>query len=244
MVPNVKVTSEKDKYVDMSAAQLVRRAGIIQGIPYACTSAVSDYSQIIFPILAGKRKRDAECMFPLVDCETRTLELTFDANLVGSTRFAASNPFITVTCEIWEGAHPPAYKGYLKQWQVASLATGTGDVTVDTLPVEGKYADMDITASDITTLREGLVEVWAKNESLLWHSELWQDTVDKMNYQRHLDTALSLTDFIDWAMNDRYEPDYTALPDTTGTENVHLKVQRGSTTTTLVVCVGVLKAPA
>jgi len=244
MVSNVKLISEKDKYVDLSTVQLVRREGILEGIPRAITNADGAYSELLLAILAGKKKRDKQLMFDLTDCATRSLELTFDANLVGATRFAASNPFITVTCEAWEGPLPAEYLGYLKQWQVASITTGTGDYTIKDLPVEGKYDEIDVTASAATTLNEGLLELWAKNESILWHSELFRDSVNKMNYQRHLDTALTLNALIDLAMNDRFEYDYTQCPDTADMENVHLKVQRGGTTTTLVVCVGTLIPPS
>lgn len=245
MITNVRIDTDGNdgKPLDLSSAQLARRAGILEGIPPAPTSADGAYSQIPLPIYFGTKAKDKRLMLDLRGCSKRKLKLTFDTDLIDAARFAAGAPKFTLIAMVWVGAVPPEYMGHIRQEQVLSQATGTGDLGPwYDLPLhkDGKLAFMDITVSAVTTVEN--VELTAKNDSIHLINEHIRDIINRMNVERHLDTALTLTAYYDWMFLDRYETQVDELP-IVGLlgESTKLVIERGATTTTVVLCLGTIR---
>lgn len=247
LVTNVRIdTDGKDsKPLELSATQIVRRQGIMQGIPYACTSgAAGAYCQIPFQIYFGTKAKDRRLMLDLRNCNKRKMTFTFSAALVGANLFAAGNAKLTILAVTWEGIDPPEHMGHIRQEQVLSQATGTGDFGAwYDMPIHprGKLAFIDFTVSDTTTVAN--IELTAKSDTISLINEHFRDIVNRMNYGRHLDTALTLTAYKDFMYIDRFESDPNECPvnDQLGNQ-MKLTFERGATTTTIVIILGTIMA--
>lgn len=243
-----KVVIETDttnkRLVDLSSAQLARRQNLLFGTTPACISADSAYSHIAFSIFAGHKIRDRACMFPLHLANKRELQLTFDADLIDAARLATTTIKAMVTAVIWEGALPKEYMGFLSQQQELSQATATGDLDYKnmSLPPKGEYIDLDITVSAITTVDlihwTGVKEIGGDEDI---YKKALRDVIESNNYERDLASALTLTGFVDWATEDRGVMDYHNGVKCDRYKSSNFKVERGATTTTVVICSGILK---
>lgn len=243
MVTKVKITTDKGdkKPLELSATQLVRRAGIMEGIPPATTSGAGAYSDIPFPVYFGTKAADRRFLLNLRDCNKRELELTFDATLVAATRFAAGAVRVSIIAICWVGDLPPEYCGHIRQEEALNLATGTGDTQPQsTMPNHpgGKLAFMDFTVSAVTTVED--IVLTGNSDSILLITEHFRDIMQRMNVERHLDTALTLTAYYDFMFEDRYASQIDALPSLDQMTSWKLVVERGATTTTLVVVQGTI----
>jgi len=244
MLTNVRIdTDGKDtKPMDESSAQLARRSGILEGIPQAPTSSAGAYSDIPLNLYFGTEKRDKRMMLDLRGCSKRKLKLTFDAVLVAATRFAAGAPKFTLIAVVWIGNPPIEYVGkHIRQEQILSQATATGDFGPwynTPLYQNGQLAFLDITVSAVTTVEN--VELTAKNDKISLINEHFRDIMGRMNFERHLDTALTLTAYYDWMFLDRYKTQIEELPSCDLLEDTKLVIERGATTTTIVLCLGTL----
>lgn len=235
-------TDGKDKKpLDLSSAQLVRREGILFGIPPAVTNANGAYSEIPFAYYAGVKARDKRLMLDLRKCNKRKLNLTFDAVLFNATsRFTSGTIKITIIATCWIGVAPPEFRGHIRQEEALSFATGTGDKQTYDLPIHkgGMLAFIDITVSAVTTVEN--VELTANSDSIQLINEHIRDLIHRMNYERHLDTALTLTAYFDFMFVDRYETQLTSLPSCDKINSTKLIVERGATTTTVVIVLGTI----
>jgi hypothetical protein len=244
-VTNVRIdTDGRDKKpVDLSAVQLVRRAGIIHGIPPTCTNgAAGAYCDIPFSIYFGTKPRDSRLMLDLRNSNQRKLKLTFSGALVGVNDFAAGQAQLTVIAIVWRGGTPPEHMGHIRQEQVYALATGTGDTNpIYDLPMHsgGKLAFMDFTVSAVTTVEN--IELTARSDSMTLINQHFRDLTQVQAIERHLDTELTLTAYYDWMFISRYEDQVANLPDMSLLGNqLKLIVERGATTTTLVIVMGTI----
>lgn len=246
MVTKVKIDADKHgKMLELSADQLVRRAGIKHGTPFAVQNNNGAYSQIAFPIYAGNRPRDTRAMYDLKKCSKRAFELTFDAVLFNATtRFTTGTIKITIVAIVWAGAKPAGYRGYIKQEQAVSRATGTGDLKIeDDMPLDkrGHYVDVDITVSDVTSVENVL---WTGNsETLQLINEHFRANLLRVNYERDLSAALTLNGFWDWSFINKSRDQFRDLPNCDKISDTTLVIERGATTTTVVICTGILVAP-
>lgn len=241
----IETDTKHKRLVELSSTQLVRRQGLMHGTPPVVMNANGAYSEIPFFIFAGHKVRDKAMMFPLHKANKRELQLTFDTDLLDATsRFTTGTIKITVTAVVWEGALPREYVGFISQQQELSQATGTGDLEYKTmsLPPHGEYIDLDITVSAITTVE--LIH-WTGTKSVGGDEDVYKkglrDVVRENFPNRDLSATLTLTGFIDWARNGRDEQDYHNGVKCDRYQASNFKVERGSTTTTVVICSGIIK---
>lgn len=232
------------KPLDLSATQLVRREGILFGIPPAIENNNGAYSAIPFNHYFGTRARDKRLMLDLRKANKRELFLKFDAVLFDAvTKFTAGTIVITIIAVCWVGETPPEYQGHIRMEEALSLATGTGDTQPQMeMPLHsgGKLAFMDFTVSDTTTVEN--IELSANGDRVSLLNIHFRDLVHRMNYQRHLDTILTLTAYVDYMFVDRFMTQLVSLPLIDQMKTWKLVVERGTTTTTVVVVLGTILA--
>lgn len=231
------------RLIDLTSAQLARRHGLLFSTPPACISADGAYSDIAFSIFAGHKRRDRAMLFPLHRATKRELQLTFDADLIDVTRLATTTIRIMVTAVVWEGALPRDYIGYLSQQQELSQSTGTGDLDYKTmsLPTHAEYIDLDITVSAITTV--DLIH-WSGDKEVGGNEDIFKkairDIVFENNFRRDLATALTLTAFIDFATEHDGSQNYHNGVKCDRYQSTTFKVERGASTTTVIIVSGIL----
>ncbi len=237
-------TDGKDKKpLELSVVQLVRREGILFGIPVAITNADGAYSEVPFNHFFGTKARDKRLMLDLRRCNKRKLAFTFSAVLFNAvSKFTTGTCKITIIATVWVGATPTGYRGHIRQEQVLAFATGTGDLQTYDLPLHqgGMIAFIEIIVSAVTTVEN--IEFTANSDSVLILNEHIRDIIHRMNYERHLDTALTASAYIDFMFVNRYETQLASLPVCSLMENSKLVIERGATTTTVTILLGTILA--
>lgn len=244
MVTHVRVKTDgaDKKPLDLTSTQLVRREGILMGIPPAVTNANGAYSDIPFSYYAGVRARDQRLMLDLRKCNKRDLELTFDAVLFNATsRFTTGTITIEIVAVCWVGAVPADYVGHIRQEEVLSLATGTGNISpYYEMPLHknGSLAFVEFTFSAITTVTK--INWTANTNALTLVNMRARDILAQMNRERHLDTALTLNCYYDFMYEERYKSQLSNVPLTNTLTDTALVISRGATTTTIVIVLGTI----
>lgn len=233
MITRVKIKTKKGYQYDLTGHQariLARK--LCRTIP-TVTNGTGAHSELNVPIYFGRKPRDRRLMLDLLEDNIRSMEISF-GTLIATTAFATTTVKMTITCEIWVGAKPSGYKGFIGWKEVEDKATGTGKGVFD-LFKGVKVAGLLIEVATITTVRQ--VTLSDLEESYIWGKINWRDLMNRDNWES--DKATAETTWAIWAFWDD-EDDLTDMPDLSKVGDPILSIERGATTSVTGLIQGIL----
>lgn len=233
MITRVKIKTKKGYQYDATGHQIRTIARKICGTIPTVVNATSDHTELNVPIYFGRKPRDRRLMLNLLEDNIRSMEINF-GTLIATTAFATGTVKMSITCEMWEGAKPSGYKGFIGWKEVEDKATGTGKTTFDLFKGE-KVAGLLIEVATITTVRQ--ITLSDNKETFIWGKINWRDLMNRDNWEA--DKATAETTWAIWAFWDE-EDDIPTVPDLSKVSEPILSIERGVTTTILGLVQGSL----